>query len=42
MNVFSAFKAIVESEIESLVADGTLPAGTDGARVSVDPPRSCR
>lgn len=39
MNVFSAFKAIVESEIESLVADGTLPAGTDGARVSVDPPR---
>ncbi|MEK9966413.1 MAG: arginine--tRNA ligase [Rhodospirillaceae bacterium] len=39
MNVFSAFKAIVESEIESLVADGTLPAGTDGTRVSVDPPR---
>ncbi len=39
MNVFSAFKAIVESEIESLVANGTLPAGTDGARVSVDPPR---
>ncbi len=39
MNVFSAFKAIVESEIESLVADGTLPEGTDGARVSVDPPR---
>ncbi|MBT5944839.1 MAG: arginine--tRNA ligase [Rhodospirillaceae bacterium] len=39
MNVFSAFKAIVESEIESLVADGTLPDGTDGARVSVDPPR---
>ena len=36
MNVFSAFKAIVESEIESLVADGTLPDGTDGARVSVD------
>jgi arginyl-tRNA synthetase len=39
MNVFSAFKAIVESEIESLVADGTLPEGTNGARVSVDPPR---
>ncbi|MGB0572177.1 MAG: arginine--tRNA ligase [Alphaproteobacteria bacterium] len=39
MNVFSAFKAIVESEIESLVAGGTLPEGTDGARVSVDPPR---
>ncbi len=39
MNVFSAFKAIVESEIESLVADGTLPDGTNGARVSVDPPR---
>jgi len=39
MNVFSAFKAIVESEIESLVADGTLPEGTDGARVSIDPPR---
>ena len=39
MNVFSAFKAIVELEIESLVADGTLPEGTNGARVSVDPPR---
>ena len=39
MNVFSAFKAIVESEIETLVAGGTLPAGTDGTRVSVDPPR---
>ncbi|MEP4380556.1 MAG: arginine--tRNA ligase [Alphaproteobacteria bacterium] len=39
MNVFSAFKAIVESEIDSLVADGTLPEGTDVARVSVDPPR---
>jgi arginyl-tRNA synthetase len=39
MNVFSAFKVIVELEIESLVADGTLPEGTDGARVSVDPPR---
>lgn len=39
MNIFSALKAIVESEIESLVDDGSLPEGTNGARVSVDPPR---
>lgn len=39
MNVFSAFKAIVDEEIEALAAAGTLPAGTDPARVSVEPPR---
>ncbi|MBO21331.1 MAG: arginine--tRNA ligase [Rhodospirillaceae bacterium] len=39
MNVFSAFTEIVESAIGSLVSDGTLPEGTDGVRISVDPPR---
>ncbi|MBS27403.1 MAG: arginine--tRNA ligase [Alphaproteobacteria bacterium] len=39
MNVFSAFKAVLDEEIEALVEVGTLPAGTDPARVSVEPPR---
>jgi len=39
MNVFSAFKANIEKEIEILVANGALPEGTDGSRVSVELPR---
>ncbi|MDE0779857.1 MAG: arginine--tRNA ligase [Alphaproteobacteria bacterium] len=39
MNVFSAFKANVEKEIEFLVANGDLPNGTDTSRISVELPR---
>lgn len=39
MNVFSAFKANIEKEIEILVANGALPEGTDGSRISVELPR---
>ncbi|MBN42676.1 MAG: arginine--tRNA ligase [Alphaproteobacteria bacterium] len=39
MNVFSNFLDVIKTKIELLVADGTLPEGIDGARVSVEPPR---
>jgi arginyl-tRNA synthetase len=39
MNVFSIFQGVVESEIQALIAAGTLPEGTDSSRVSVEPPR---
>ncbi|MBO6784533.1 MAG: arginine--tRNA ligase, partial [Alphaproteobacteria bacterium] len=39
MNVFSAFKANIEKEIEILVADGDLPEGLDASRLSVELPR---
>jgi len=39
MNVFSAFKANIEIEIEKLVADGKLPEGLDASRLSVELPR---
>jgi arginyl-tRNA synthetase len=39
MNVFSAFKANIEKEIEQLVTDGKLPEGLDSSRLSVELPR---
>ncbi len=39
MNVFSAFKANIEREIEILSADGDLPEGLDSSRLSVELPR---
>ncbi len=39
MNVFKHFGEVLLGELEALVATGTLPAGTDLSRVSVEPPR---
>jgi arginyl-tRNA synthetase len=39
MNVFSAFKNIIEREIEGIAAAGELPAETDPGRISVELPR---
>ncbi|MDE3079024.1 MAG: arginine--tRNA ligase [Paracoccaceae bacterium] len=39
MNLFNDIRALVISEIEALVAAGTLPAGLDLSAVAVEPPR---
>ena len=39
MNVFNYFRDIIVSELEALSKAGSLPAGLDCARVSVEPPR---
>ncbi len=39
MNVFAHFETVVRHAIETLMADGALPAGLDLARVVVEPPR---
>ncbi|HEY4135221.1 MAG TPA: arginine--tRNA ligase [Alphaproteobacteria bacterium] len=39
MNIFRDFKSKIEKEFEALVAAGSLPAGLDFGRVTVEPPR---
>lgn len=39
MDIFEHFRTIVVSSIDQLIADGTLPQGTDTSRVVVEPPR---
>ena len=39
MNVFSLLKSDIENQILALEKDGVLPAGSDTARITVEPPR---
>ncbi|MGE4063537.1 MAG: arginine--tRNA ligase [Rhodospirillaceae bacterium] len=39
MNIFSTFKARIDSVVGELIAEGALPAGLDLARVAAEPPR---
>jgi arginyl-tRNA synthetase len=39
MNVFSLLKSDIEQQILALETEGVLPAGTDTARITVEPPR---
>ena len=39
MNLFRHFQQLITAEIETLAADGALPAGLDTARIAVEPPR---
>jgi arginyl-tRNA synthetase len=39
MNVFSHFRGEIAALVERLAAAGTLPAGLDTARITVEPPR---
>ena len=39
MNVFNEIREMIAKELDRLAADGVIPAGTDTARVSVEPPR---
>ncbi|MCG8596043.1 MAG: arginine--tRNA ligase [Kiloniellales bacterium] len=39
MNLFRTFKDLIAAEVEDLARAGTLPAGLDTARVTVEPPR---
>lgn len=39
MNVFSLLKSDIENQILALEKDGVLPAGSDIARITVEPPR---
>ena len=39
MNVFSQFSDVIQAEIKALQDAGSLPAGLDTSRVTVEPPR---
>jgi arginyl-tRNA synthetase len=39
MNIFKIFEAKINAALDALVADGSLPAGLDWSRVTVEPPR---
>ncbi len=39
MNIFNTYRDYIENSIENLIAAGTLPAGLDSSRITVEPPR---
>ncbi|PWC34347.1 arginine--tRNA ligase [Azospirillum sp. TSO35-2] len=39
MNIFKAFETDIRKLLEELAAEGAIPAGLDGSRLTVEPPR---
>ena len=39
MNIFKAFESDIRTLLEELAAEGAIPAGLDGSRLTVEPPR---